>query len=70
MVILFIYRYAHQLMELAVYVRSYTQLEVHFAVMHMLREDHPSRVLTCQMQVSLLALTRGWSVNSTERIIC
>lgn len=52
-------------MEMATRFRPTTQLEVHFAVMHMLREDLPRRVFKCQMWVSLLALTwgggAGWS---------
>lgn len=46
-------------MELAASFRSTTQLEVHFAVMHKLRENLPSRVFKCQIWVSLLALTWG-----------
>lgn len=56
-------------MELAASFRSTTQLEVHFAVMHMLREDLPSRVFKCQIWVSLLALTWG-VVSSAEKFSC
>lgn len=70
MVILFIYKSCTAVNGIGgLFLESTTQLEVHFGVMHMLREDLPNRVFKCQIWVSLLALTWG-VVSSGEKLSC
>lgn len=53
-------------MESAASFRSTTQLEVHFAVMHKLREKLPSRVFKCQIWVSLTCIDLGGGQQQRE----
>lgn len=49
--------------------RSTTQLEVHFAVMHKLRENLPSRVFKCQIWVSLTCVDLGGGQQQRDTLL-
>lgn len=56
-------------MESAASFRSSTQLEIHFAVMHKLRENLPSRVFKCQIWVSLTCVDLGGGQQRREILL-